>query len=657
MSDIQSPDIPTRTRRVYPLKDLGVARENLRFDQPADDGIPLLAATLKAAGQLQPLTVRPGRRKEKPAMALDGRRRLLAFELLLAEGEIGEDHPVEVFEETDPARQAAAALLTNTAVPVHVADVIAAIGKSLKARLTPAAIAGALGYAEVEIRRLAALSGLHPTALQALKAGKLNLRQAKLLARLPDRDDQAEIAERMLQGYAFPEHRVGDALDAGRVIGTDPRCALVGAARYAAAGGRIEADLFGERPEVWLDPEALDRAWLTRAAELAGRLGFETLTVQVTVEPVSEAREDLEPIGNPYAYELQGEARETWRKAALAEDVARSALAGQDLADAASDAAILALLQARVARDLASEPGRTASLLMLRPGAATGIEVRAYGSPAPELEAEADLLSEAGASPEAAGVGRPAAPMSAVETQGVNHALHEVRTDAATRALIRGLADDPAAALVALVARLFDLLVLREGRGPGGGALNLTAEAYSRPRSRVIEPLDGVVRQRLADRRTAWGASDQTVIGWVAGLAAEDRMALLAELTALSLDLREERTTSIRHRARAEAAELAALCGLEVTLWWTPDEPFLRAHSKGQLLGLLKDMDAGDAGAGGLKKDPLVTMVAGQAAERRWAPAWLSWRSAPDMAEALAVEAEAAETDAAPEPEAVDQAA
>lgn len=66
--------IVERDERTVRLGDVGIARENLRFNEPPDDDIPTLAATMKAAGQLQRLTVRPGRgRKEEPWMALDGR--------------------------------------------------------------------------------------------------------------------------------------------------------------------------------------------------------------------------------------------------------------------------------------------------------------------------------------------------------------------------------------------------------------------------------------------------------------------------------------------------------------------------------------------------------------------------------------------------------
>jgi ParB family transcriptional regulator, chromosome partitioning protein len=100
-----------RDERTIRLGDLGIAPENLRFNEPSDDDIPTLAATIRAAGQLQRLTVRPGRgKKEQPWMALDGRRRRLALDLLREAGAIDEDYPVTVYVETDPARQSASTL-------------------------------------------------------------------------------------------------------------------------------------------------------------------------------------------------------------------------------------------------------------------------------------------------------------------------------------------------------------------------------------------------------------------------------------------------------------------------------------------------------------------------------------------------------------------
>lgn len=216
-----------RREIVARLGDLEIAPENLRAGEPADDQVPQLAATIKAAGLLQWPTARPGRKGEAPWMLLDGRRRLLALRLLRDAGDIADDHQVRIFVETDRARQAAAAVLTNTAAPVHIADVIAAIGRMLKARLGVSGISAALGYAEIEIRRLAALSALPAQALEALKIGRLTLKQAKLLARLTSRKEQKELAQAALEGHGFQEWRLHERLDHDRVTASDPRCRLV----------------------------------------------------------------------------------------------------------------------------------------------------------------------------------------------------------------------------------------------------------------------------------------------------------------------------------------------------------------------------------------------------------------------------------------------
>ena len=174
----------------------------------------------------------------------------------------------------------------------------------------------------------------------------------------------------------------------------------------------------------------------------------------------------------------------------------------------------------------------------------------------------------------------------------------------------------------------------------------MTASAFKPTGGRVIEALDGDVRQRLDDRRAAWEASGRTVIAWVHGLAHGDKMGLLAELTALTLDIREARTTLIRRSARAEAAELAALCGADITLHWTPDAAFLKPHSKPLLLKMLDEMDRADVRAALLKKADLIPWVEENAAETGWAPASLCWTRPPEADEVAASDAEDPDADA-----------
>jgi len=169
--------------------------------------------------------------------------------------------------------------------------------------------------------------------------------------------------------------------------------------------------------------------------------------------------------------------------------------------------------------------------------------------------------------------------------------------------------------------------------GRSEAALAITASSFNPTGGRIVESLDGAVRERLDERRRAWEASGLTMIAWVHAMDLDDRLGLLAELTALSLDLREDRTSLVRKTARTEAAEIADLCDADIARWWTPDGAYLRPHSREQLLTMLERMEAETDAAARLRKGDLVAWTEDQAKARTWAPACLSWRLAPEDAE------------------------
>ncbi|HEY4586635.1 MAG TPA: ParB N-terminal domain-containing protein [Brevundimonas sp.] len=636
--------VSTRSQAVVRLGDLDVAPENLRHGEAPDDDISQLADTIAAAGLLQLPTVRPGRRGEAAYMVLDGRRRLLALRRLRDGGFVDDDHLVEVFVETDRARQAAATVLTNTAVPVHVADVVAAIGRMLRARLGVKAIARALGYGEIEIRRLAALSKLPAVALEALKTGRITLRQARLLARLKDAEAQAELAQAAFDGHGLPEWRIQEQLGEGRITNRDPRCGLVTPERYAAEGGRTEADLFGELPSVLLDPEALTRAWLKRAAEVAAPLEAEGLTVHLSPgDDGPDLPEDLEQLY--YAYGgLSDEATLAYREARERAQATAEVLAAVEPEASDEDKAggLLTFVRARIAQDQAGAGQKLATVLVLRPSLRTGLEVDCYGAaeaPAEPISSADDQYHEVENAVE--GRGRPAAGAAhappraeapAAEVEGISHVLHATRTDTATRGLIRALAEAPEVALTTLVARLFGAIAIRPPVGRSEAALAISASAFSPSGGCIVDLLDGVVRERLDERRRAWEASGLTMLAWVHAMEPAERMALLAELTALSLDLREDRTSLVRKAARSEAAEIADLCHADIARWWTPDGAYLRPHSREQLLTMLEAMGAETEAPARMRKGELIVWTEDQARTRSWAPACLSWGLAPNGA-------------------------
>jgi ParB family chromosome partitioning protein len=568
-------------------------------------------------------------------MALDGRRRLFALELLLEAGRIEAAHPVrcDVFE--SKAAQAAAAVLTNAERwPIHIADVIVAIGKMRKSKMDSASIAGALGYDELEIRRLSALAGLHPKALKALRQGKINLRHARQLARIADQKEQGDIAQTALDGH-FQDYQLSNRVERTRTDVTDARFTLVGMARYTAAGGRVESDLFGELPDVLLDPEMLTELWRGRVDPVVQ--AFETAGLSVYIGGEKGFRAPDGFFNVPYVY--QGDLTEEVKAAyKAAQQDAASTMADVGQADLCGEEAAATILPAlRAKMEVARIPlGRTTlGAVILFPDSEAGVAASFFANPAPAAEEgdEEEDGEEAGGGFAAEGrYGRAyddvEVPRADVDVVGASHVLHETRTDVATRGLIRDLADNPGAALTALLAQLFKHLALHDGVSAETSAVTISATRYSRGQTPAIPALDGEVRARLEARRVDYKASGLRPIAWVDTLAHGDKMALLAELVAISLNVREVRTGSIRHAARAEAAEIAEICAADISAHWTPDADYLAVHSKKQLLALLDEMEVDDPRAKTLKKDELVAFAAEMAAERQWAPAVLSWEAA-----------------------------
>jgi ParB family chromosome partitioning protein len=615
-------------RRIsVPLKDLGIAPENPRAREPRDEGIGGLKETVRAAGVVIPLCVRPGRKGEPSFMVLDGRRRFFSLEDLLAEGAIEADYSVrcELFE--SPAAQAAAAVLTATEqLPVHTADVIVAIGKLRKLKMDTGAIAKALGYDELEIRRLERLAAVHPNVLKAFRKGALTLRQVRLFARVADRKVQGEIAETALCGY-FHDYQLQQVVSDGQVTTQDPRLVLVGLARYGAAGGRVETDLFGELSDRLLDPEILQDLWRTRVKSVVDDFKAQGLAVYLGRDGGFRAPDGFEPL--PYVFTSNlTESVKQQRAAALGEaEAAASKLEQEDLAAEAAPARLMPVFAALHAAAAASLEGQEIGAVILAPDRCLGLKAIFFATPAPEGADDGGQADddETTSCPGARREPEVAVPRIEVEVDGASHSLHETRTDVATRGLMRDLADDPAAALTALVAQLFKQLALQGPVHQGESAVTVTATAYRRGQTAPIAPLDGEVRGRLERRRAAYKASGLRPIPWVETLAHGEKMALLAELTAVSLNLCEARTSSLRSAARAEAIEIAALCGADITAHWTPDPAYLAVHSRQQLLGLLDEMLVEDPRAKTLKKADLVQFVADAAAARRWAPRILSW--------------------------------
>ena len=433
----------------------------------------------------------------------------------------------------------------------------------------------------------------------------------------------------------------------------DPRLVLVGLERYHAAGGRSEGDLFGELPDTLGDPQILQDLWVSRAQPVINDLKAKGLVVLIAQGRGYQTPDGFERL--PWSGARLSEAQIAAIKAL---EVAHSARqAGRGEIEPESNKAIpeiLAAIESELASLAIRFPSRAVGAVTVFPGRELGVDFQPFLTPTTcddQGEGDADddtRVDRYGSGREEDRHPNIEVPRIEVDVEGCSNVFHETQTDVATRGLIRDLADNPSVALTALIAQLFKGVRLASFASSGDSALAIRPTAYDRQRRKPIEGLDMEIWARIETRKEAYSASGLRPMPWIETLPFGERMSLLAELVSVTLSLREDHKQSIHQAARAEAAEIAELCGYDIAQHWTPDEAYLAVHSKKQLLGLLGEMGLDDPRAGMLKKAELVTFVAEAAAERRFAPRGLAWPSATPIGSADDVEDSGEESSAAP---------
>lgn len=626
---------------MVPRCDIGIAPENPRANVPADAEIPNLAETLvtdDGCGQVVPLYVRRGKRSELPWMALDGRRRLFGFDHLLAEGRIENDHPVRItICETKEQIARALVLLNTERLQPHPADSIEVIASLLtKKKMSPDQIGRALGYKKTEMNKLIRLASVHPRAIEAFRAGRLQERHLRMLARLDDKDLQRAHADRVMDGFYFDDAAVQSMIRGDKATAQDPRFVLVTMAEYAEAGGRIEQDLFGEYPDSVLDTPLLDELWQGKIAQITELLAEHGVEVFVAAKDRVEVPEGMEAPWNYLSEHRVGdELRAQFtadRRAVLAfETEIKGLVQGGDF-DAQRIAEYLwANAQLYTYEGVQKEIGA----ITVYPDKETGVTARpalkAYVPPV-KTEEEIRAAEEAAEAKRAADEARSAyavtthkiasAPRVKVDVEGLNNSLHERRTDVATKGLIRDLADDPDVALTVLAAKLLTSAVSHEGAY--NFAARITCDLYS-SRFEVIPELDGEVRLRVRAWKDRLVESQKRPIAFVHGLSHADRMQLITDLVALSLDLKEPGTGSVSSSRRADAAEIKELLGSDISRHWTPDAEFLNAHPKGLLMKMADDLELDTTSLSKAKKHEIVVAVEEAAKSAGYVPKGLDW--------------------------------
>lgn len=261
------------------IGDLCVSPYNCRINEHDANAVVGMAESLLKRGQLYPLVVHPmptSRGKKRQYGALAGGRRFRAFSLLVTQGKLPADHPIDVIvrDITDEGELRELSLAENLVrVDLRPYEVYAAVARAHAKGRSLQEIAETNGQTIETVRGWARLGGLHPTIFAALEAGQISQEQARAFGATEHQDLQLKVFEQLLGDPS----RGGSPTMIRKLlkVGDSELTKLlrfVGEKAYADAGGRYELDLFADQ------------------ADERGRVEDEALLMQLAEAKLEKAR-------------------------------------------------------------------------------------------------------------------------------------------------------------------------------------------------------------------------------------------------------------------------------------------------------------------------------------------------------------------------------
>jgi len=614
-------DEMTEVVRSIPLSKLTPSEANVRHTN-ADVGLDELAASIKAHGLLQNLTVRPVKKSNGKQTGtfevVAGGRRLRALNRLAQEEHITKNYPVpcRVLENHNPVEVSLAENVVRA--PVHAADQFEAYAKLHTEGLGAAEIAGRFGVSPLLVEQRLKLAAVSSKLMDVYREGGMSLDQLMAFTMSDDHEAQERV------WFDSPLHdrqpqSIRRALTRALVEGSDRRARFIGAEAYEAAGGVIVRDLFRTDEEGYFsDSQLLDRLVnekiSSKAEELkaAGWAWVEVLPemdygylarmgrIDPTLVPLSEAEqptlaeltERYDALDHEHGEEPPDEiAKELERLAGEIEKLSEER-AEWSAEDKARSGVIIALDyhgNLRVERGLLKPEERKAT---------------------PKVQAQ----------PEEGNGREPSEPLEEKEAR-LSDVLLEDLSAHRTAALRAVLSDQPQLALTALL----HTLVLRTFYSPVCEAcvdVRLEAIDLKRFASGIAESKAMVA---MANCHSTWRERlpvEQDLWSWLVNQAVDTKLALLAYCVANTANAVEV-SYGVDERRRDQANRIAAAAELDMADWWAPTkDSFFDRVTKTQILAAVVEGVSKEAAENitGLKKAVMAAQAADLLASKRWLP-------------------------------------
>ncbi len=295
--------------QIIPLNRLRLSPHNVR-KSGAEDGLDELVANIEANGVLQNLI--GGAAKKKGFFDIfAGGRRLRALNQLAEAGTVAKDVgvPVMVLEQTEQGVAETSLAENFIRLRMTPTDECKAFLHFLGTDGDVDAVAKRFGQTRRFVEGRLRLATLADPIFDSLAAGDMTMEVAKAYAATADQAKQLAVFEDVKGSWlATNVHEIRKRILGASIPASHPVALLVGEARYTAAGGRIERDLFTAAESAqWLDGDLalriageLMQEAAARHAEEAGIGTVVPLLAKGSTwsdrEELAQARLDREPL-------------------------------------------------------------------------------------------------------------------------------------------------------------------------------------------------------------------------------------------------------------------------------------------------------------------------------------------------------------------------
>lgn len=539
-----------------PLSKLTASPANVRHGKK-QEGIKQLAASIKAHGLLQNLTVRKGTGDLKGRYeVVAGERRLSALQRLAKEKHIAASAaiPCHVIDGNDTPEEIS--LAENvTQSPMHPADQYEAFAKLHREQNMPAEdIAARFGVSAAIVRQRLKLGSVSPKLVQKYRNGEMTLEQLTAFTITDDHTAQERVW-RELPRFNDSREAILDALTEANVPASDRRALFVGVEAYRKAGGTVIRDLFDNENDGYLtDTELLNRLVREKLQRFGAKVmaeGWKWVAVDLNFDHGAAAqmrrvsatlrREDQEKVEA-----LQARYDEIYDSP---EDIV---IKGDDLD--AIEADITAIQQREQYRP--DDIARAGAFVCLGADGEPRIE-RGYLRKEDETAAPENGESPSGADEATAQPDKP---------KGLSDKLMTELTAYRTSALRNELGLNPEAALTSVLHALVMRLFYRTERA----TCLLLSGREAAFATHAPAAMEGEAEKAIAARHAAWAKRFPDEVehlwDWIAALDKCEQLALLAHCAGLMVDAAHD----ARIGSYFPADALAKALGLDMTKYWQP---------------------------------------------------------------------------------------